>query len=169
MTATMTHQTEEVSSSLTSLNMRSRRAWTQPGTTTLPELGSQYDASLWAYVAHSVFDSFSLAAAMSPAARLQVDWDSYGGRPTTLEAVRAAMVVVGRLPGIGVKGPQIVPASDGGLTLEWSNGTDGVEIAFDAAGELTVLIDVHGDVAEIDGAKNPVDTLVRALIAAKYL
>ena len=56
-------------------------------------------------------------------ARLEENWDSYGGKPPTDKAMKVAT------------GLNAVPTSEGGIQLEWHvNGWD-IELAFDANGE----------------------------------
>ncbi|MDQ6783145.1 MAG: hypothetical protein M3063_06840 [Actinomycetota bacterium] len=97
------------------------------------------------------------------------DWDSYGGRPTT---VTAARTVVSALEQVRWRGPlpTVSPMSDGGVTLEWGGDTDGVELSVSRDGVLSVLIDVDGAMHEHTVISGSFDaTLLNALRLASKL
>lgn len=89
--------------------------------------------------------------------RLPADWDSYGGRPVTVTAARAALRLLVDLNWTGLL-PSASPMSDGGVTLEWGGDHDGVELAVAGDGTMSVLVDVDGAAREhgVTGASDPV-------------
>jgi len=80
-------------------------------------------------------------------ARLERDWDSYGGYPPSPRAVSMAKAMVERMAGrfdeAGIP-REIMPTADGGIQLEWRGTVD--ELALNAApdGTWSYLLIGHG-------------------------
>lgn len=62
------------------------------------------------------------------------DWDSYGGLPTTFEAAFAALNFLAAYLRDEDVAPTLVPATSGGIQLEWHRLAGDLEVTFDAAG-----------------------------------
>lgn len=56
------------------------------------------------------------------------DWDSYGGRPTSLRSATTAIQVLASLTPLDLPEPQILPTTDGGVQLEWHRGGVDLEV-----------------------------------------
>lgn len=84
--------------------------------------------------------------------RLGRNWDSYGGRALTDEAVFTALSVIGRLLSDESVPPAIVPTSDGGVQLEWHRDGDELEIRVTPNGEISAFRfnEAAGEGAEVD-------------------
>jgi len=81
-------------------------------------------------------------------ARLEHDWDSYGGDPPTPTAIGTAERVVETVARTIAKStPQraeprvIVARGDGGIILEWDSPTAALEIHVEPSGRLGYLLD----------------------------
>lgn len=75
---------------------------------------------------------------------LRRGWDSYGALPTSEHAARKAVDILIDLVGEGARMPAIVPASNGGIQLEWHNSGRDVEIEIDATGAVTAYVEGDG-------------------------
>ncbi len=100
--------------------------------------------------------------------QLPANWDSYGGRPTSLTAAERALTVLVELNWMGPL-PTLSPMSDGGVTLEWGRDDEGVELAVTGDGSISVVVDVHGAMREhvVTSSSDPV--LLDALLWADKL
>lgn len=92
----------------------------------------------------------SAYAAISRARRLPADWDTYGSLPVTSRAALAAGRVVGLAEAFGFDAPRVGPVSGGGLQLEWSKGSRGLEIYVGPKDGLSFVRDDNGSVTEGD-------------------
>lgn len=70
---------------------------------------------------------------------LKPGWDSYGGRPITLQAVDQAFEVLHAARELSCLDPQDVPTSEGGIQLEWSGSGKHLEVECLPDGSLAVL------------------------------
>lgn len=61
-------------------------------------------------------------------ARLQRNWDSYGGLPVNRDCIIGALNVLAMVLVDGIPAPIIVPTSGGGVQLEWHRGGADLEI-----------------------------------------
>jgi hypothetical protein len=75
---------------------------------------------------------------------LRRGWDSYGALPTSEHVARKAIDILIDLVGEGARMPAIVPASNGGIQLEWHNSGRDVEIEIDATGAVTAYVEGDG-------------------------
>ncbi len=84
--------------------------------------------------------------------RLSDNWDSYGGRPLTDEAVFTSLSVIARLLSDESVPPAIVPTSEGGVQLEWHREGDELEIRVAPGGEISAFRfnEAAGEAAEVD-------------------
>jgi len=64
------------------------------------------------------------------------NWDSYGGAPTTFEATLAALNFISQYLPEEAKEPTVVPATDGGVQLEWHRLAGDLEVAFNPEGAM---------------------------------
>jgi hypothetical protein len=60
-----------------------------------------------------------VASHLDPVRGLRPNWDSYGGRPITAEALEAAENLATALLMAGHPWPAFVPRADGGISLVW--------------------------------------------------
>jgi len=86
------------------------------------------------------------------------DWDSYGARRVQRDAVRAALGLLAHA-NQDVPLPTVSPVASGGLQFEWGGDDDAVEIEVGPMGQITVLIDINGEVRERNAA-GPGDPLI---------
>ena len=63
-------------------------------------------------------------------------WDSYGGRPIKRECARGVVELLARL-GREVRAPEVFPASDGGISLEWNTNKGSLEVKIEGADRLS--------------------------------
>jgi len=63
-------------------------------------------------------------------AALKPNWDSYGGKPTSLRSVGIAGAFLAAYLPADAPGPAITPLSDGGVQLEWHQEHADVEVSF---------------------------------------
>jgi len=61
-----------------------------------------------------------VVAAIVNLARLERDWDSYGAKPVTAEAIKAAIAFVEKHDPES-RLPIPIPSPDGGIELEWND------------------------------------------------
>jgi hypothetical protein len=71
-------------------------------------------------------------------AKLSRGWDSYDALPVFPAVIDRVREVLERHPASGPRA-RIVPTSEGGIQLEWSNGNKEVEIEFHPDGSTTFL------------------------------
>ena len=70
---------------------------------------------------------------------LKENWDSYGGKAPSLNTAIAVVDVIDRMPANNTVIPRVVPLSTGGIQLELSRGSKGLEIEFSPNGEILYL------------------------------
>lgn len=85
-------------------------------------------------------------------AELDPNWDSYGAKPLTYGAARRCIEwLLEVLPDVTPQ-PTLVPTRDGGLQLEWHQGTVDFEIEVPPIGPVTyLLVDETGEEQEWEG------------------
>ena len=77
--------------------------------------------------------------------KLPPNWDSYGGRATSLEAVEYVDKLVGQL-GAVFELPELHPLPSGGIQLEWCSPDAEVLIEFGASGRASLLVETPAGV-----------------------
>lgn len=70
---------------------------------------------------------------------LKENWDSYGGKVPSLAIAIAVVDVIDRMPANNTVLPRVVPLSTGGIQLELSRGSKGLEIEFSPNGAILYL------------------------------
>ena len=96
---------------------------------------------------------------ISRLAKLEPDWDGYGGEPITQEAIEktaSLLTIIQGLTGGNLPSPFIAPLPDGGLELEWEldSGVELTLIVPSGGGETKYLLDVptvSGEIEESEG------------------
>jgi len=83
------------------------------------------------------------------------NWDSYGGSPTTFDATFAALRFMAEFLSEQSKEPTIVPATSGGVQLEWHRLAGDLEVAFGPDGTMSAyFVDAgSGDEWEMEAGK----------------
>jgi len=54
--------------------------------------------------------------------QLKKNWDSYNGDVIGTPALTVAMLILTSLEEVGISDPDIIPTSEGGVSLEWTRG-----------------------------------------------
>lgn len=76
---------------------------------------------------------------------LEADWDSYGGRPTALEAIVGAAMVLQHAP----QAPdRMLPTSRGGVQFEWEGDDGGIELEVLGPQRVELLVERAGEMVE---------------------
>ena len=110
---------------------------------------------------------FSTLDKLQAVSSLPENWDSYGGAPTTFEATLAALNFIARYLSEQAKEPTIVPATNGGIQLEWHRHSGDLEVAFSPEGTIAVyFVDSRsGDEWEMVAGNIDAGRLARAVDA----
>ena len=82
---------------------------------------------------------YSVLDRLQGLATLPQNWDSYGGSRLTFEATLAALDFMARFLSEHAKEPTIVPASSGGVQLEWHRHVGDLEVTFSPEGALSAF------------------------------
>lgn len=80
--------------------------------------------------------------ALCALAKLEANWDGYGGPPIKHGAIAQARWFYERHC-LRMPYPDVVPLSNGGVQLEWHNGNRSVEIEFSGDNEVSWLVDLN--------------------------
>lgn len=111
----------------------------------------------------------TLFAQMVALLRLPPNWNSYGAAPICPSAVRGALELLTKVNWTGPN-PTVSPRSTGGVTLEWAQGDDSVEIAFDSRGrEMEVLVDAVDVYIEVTARALDDYRIMQALVIAAQI
>ena len=96
---------------------------------------------------------------------LEPNWDSYNGRPVTFEAAYAALHFAAALLPAHAHGPTVVPASSGGVQLEWHRLGGDLEVFFSNTGQLSASFDAadSDESWDVDGSTLSHTALRRAV------
>ena len=90
---------------------------------------------------------------------LPADWNGYGEQPIALEAVAQTAKLLAGLGPSRLK-PDIVPLSDGGIQIEWSNAGRELEVEVGPLGETQAyFVNAEGIEQEFDVAADDVSQL----------
>lgn len=95
---------------------------------------------------------------------LEDDWDSYGASQIRSEVARRAFELVCELLEAGVGMPFLVPASDGGIQLEWHAGDLVAEIEVASQSRLEIFVSGPTGATELVSTEVPAD-MVALLVA----
>lgn len=76
----------------------------------------------------------ALVADLNNMLALSSDWDTYGGRSSSITAARAAVSWLLDAWQDGLPAPAVVPGSDGSIQLEWHTRGIDLEVRFEASG-----------------------------------
>lgn len=79
----------------------------------------------------------TLISRMNAVASLEAGWDGDDARPVTTDAVVSALEVLQDIMSRDTVAPAVVPATDGGLQLEWHRGGVDLEIYVEADGGVS--------------------------------
>jgi hypothetical protein len=63
---------------------------------------------------------------------LSENWDSYGGKKTSDDLIKQALLILTQIMPFNAPAPSVVPLGDGGLQLEWHRKQQDLEIVFAA-------------------------------------
>jgi hypothetical protein len=86
-------------------------------------------------------------------------WNTYGSPAIAGQAIDRALQILEALRISGIRMPQIVPTSDGGIQFEWHLPTRRLEIEFDDEGNMGFFsVDAHG---EAEGALAGYQDMIR--------
>ena len=126
--------------------------------------------SNWAFERLSKINEVA-AKRIGDLARLQQDWDGYGGEPIAQEAINRTaglLMIIQGLTGGKLQNPFIAPLPDGGLELEWEMDS-GVELTLIVRGggrEIKYLLDVPNDSGGIEESEGllPKDASLSELV-----
>lgn len=88
---------------------------------------------------------------MTELLELPSGWDGYGAPSIRLSAAIAAIDSLGRLIGPDEAAPTIVPASSGGVQVEWSDENADLEIEFFPSGQSEAFV-AYADGGEWEGS-----------------
>ncbi|HEX2041547.1 MAG TPA: hypothetical protein VHF24_02830 [Acidimicrobiales bacterium] len=99
---------------------------------------------------------------------LAPDWDSYGARRIDADAVRKALSILAHHDYRGTL-PVAVPTTLGGVQLEWGRADDGVELEVEPDGTIGVLVDINGEVTEVETTDVDHPMIQRSLSWARQL
>ena len=80
---------------------------------------------------------YSALTKLQTLAAMPENWDSHRGSPITSEAIFAALTFMAEYLPDSTREPSIVPASVGGLQLEWHRMAGDLEVTFTAEGAMT--------------------------------
>ncbi len=116
------------------------------------------------------------AERISKLARLEADWDGYGGEPIAQEAIDTAaglLTIIHGLTSGKLQNPFIAPMTDGGLELEWelNSGVELTLIVPSGGRGIKYLLDVpldSGDIEESEGLL-PRDASLSELLIGRVL
>lgn len=105
-----------------------------------------------------------VAARLMDLSRLPPGWDGSDARPVRWPIIELAARVLAAIAPDGAPPPHILPRWDGGLHLEWHEGSLDLELALHPGGfvEVSADDDVTGD--EVDGALGEVEEQVKQLV-----
>lgn len=95
---------------------------------------------------------------------LEPDWDTYGGKATTVEAALSALMFMLDALTPADEVPQLVPTGDGGLQLEWHTDHVDFEVVFDESGNGVAF---YRDTLRAIADERPLDEVEDAI--DKYL
>jgi len=97
------------------------------GTITVEVYGDEPD---WLY---SILNKIQAIATLAP------NWDSYGGETPTFEAALAALSFLAEHLSDSAVSPAVVPASSGGVQLEWHRHAGDLEVLFSPDGSMSAF------------------------------
>lgn len=88
--------------------------------------------------------------------QLPADWDSYGSMAASRDALSAATLFLAliEVQSIALPHPNVVPATGGGIQLEWDRGGIEFEVEFLATGDAEYLL-LRNDAAIANGTVGP--------------
>jgi len=81
---------------------------------------------------------------------LEENWDSYGGKPTDQIIINKTVELIQSLsfPYDEMPLPAVIPTSEGGLQLEWSEGGKELEIEIRSSGDIEWFMCQNGEPIE---------------------
>ncbi len=104
-----------------------------------------------------VSDFRSVKEEIRSLSNLREGWDTYGGLPTSADAVLQASLLIDGLRERQLDGSirsglpyHVSPLATGGMQLEWRNGQDALEIEIDNAGRMSALFDRSNSVPRFE-------------------
>lgn len=98
-------------------------------------------------------------------AALNRGWDSYGALPPTAVAIEGAAWVAWKLHAAGLRAPQILATTDGGVRVEWSDRVREVSIEVDAVGRLSTYCFDESRGVEFEGSLDDPDEAWSTVLA----
>ena len=109
---------------------------------------------------------------LAEVARLEEDWDSYGGLPPTPDAIRAARRLLTRLlpqngstPGHGVGPNAVLPFPNGGVQLIWERDADELQVDVGPSGDFGYLwVRRDGGARESSEAESVTEEAILSLV-----
>ena len=97
---------------------------------------------------------------------LPPNWDSYGSPPPPRQLTADILRVLHHTEFLSAPSPAVVPASGGGVQLEWATANRELEIDFSSGGKAQYLATDLSDGREFEGSLEPRDYAgVRSLLS----
>jgi hypothetical protein len=95
---------------------------------------------------------------------LSENWDSYGGKPISLDLINQSLFTLRQIMQADSPAPSVVPLGDGGIQVEWHRRQQDLEIVFaaDEAPQFYYTNRLTG--LEQQGFSNEIEKLTRLLI-----
>lgn len=112
--------------------------------TAWPESGTKRDESRVFFVPRYLAP---VAHRMEQFQQLKQDWNSYGARRISSDAMATAMSLLVAY-GARIPTPEVFPTVEGGVKFEWGSDSESVEVEFQPDGTIAILIDDNGVVSE---------------------
>lgn len=94
---------------------------------------------------------------------LPPNWNSYGASAIQPQAVVLALRIL-ITHGFAGPLPAVIPLSSGGVQLEWWQDDDGVEISCERDGTMAIVMDVAGEIREVE-TRSLAESLLREALA----
>jgi hypothetical protein len=152
--------------SLAFADISTENRWDSPGTAASANPRTPWAAS-W-FPADRAASWFPAASKrLEEIRRLKRGWNSYGAVPVNAAVAHGVSALLQLLDEKGFRQPSVSPTARGGITLEWSHSSAGVEISFEFE-SITILIDRDGEIYEDQQSLTRADSLLARALAVVH-